>query len=108
MIDQILHTGFSFHILYLGIVPNEVNCSHFNPLKPEFTIVRVIVIVIVAILDLQWMKMIWCGVTIKEKYHVLVNQFHGNFHSKNLSCGKIRSFFKDVIVDLLHREDSKG
>ena len=30
------------------------------------------------------MKMIWCGLKIKENYHVLVNQFHGNYHSKNV------------------------
>ena len=37
---------------------------------------------IAAILDLQWMKMIWCRWKTKENCHVLVNQFHGNFHSK--------------------------
>ena len=33
---------------------------------------------------------------IKENYHVLVNQSHGNFHSKTLACRKIRSVFRDV------------
>ena len=42
------------------------------------------------------MKMTWCGLKIKENYHVLVNQFHWNFRSKTLSCGKIKSVFRDV------------
>ena len=42
------------------------------------------------------MKMILCGLKIKEKYHVLVNQFHGNFRSKNLYCRKIKCVFRDV------------
>ena len=50
----------------------------------------------VAILDLLWMKMIWSGWKIKENCHVLVNQFHGNFRSKTLGCGKIKSVFRDV------------
>ena len=40
--------------------------------------------------------MIWSGWKIKENYHVLVNQFHGNFHSKTVSCKKIQSVFRDV------------
>ena len=40
--------------------------------------------------------MIWCGLKIKENYHVLVNQFHGNFRSKSLSCRKIKYVFRDV------------
>ena len=35
-------------------------------------------------------------VKIKENYHVLVNQFHGNFHAKTPSCRKIRCVFRDV------------
>ena len=42
------------------------------------------------------MKMIWCGLKIKENYHVLVNQFDGNFRSKTLDCRTIRSVFMDV------------
>ena len=42
------------------------------------------------------MNMIWCGLKIKENYHVLSNQFHGNFRSKTLSCRKIKSVFRDV------------
>ena len=42
------------------------------------------------------MKMILCGQKIKENCHVLVNQFYGNFHSKNTSCRKIKSVFRDV------------
>ena len=37
-----------------------------------------------------------CGLKIKENYHVLVNQFHGNFRSKTLSCKKIRFVFREV------------
>ena len=37
-----------------------------------------------------------CGLEINENYHVLVNQFHGNFRSKTLSYRKIRCVFGDV------------
>ena len=33
---------------------------------------------------------------MEESDHVLVNQFHGNFHSKTLGCRKIRSVIRDV------------
>ena len=39
--------------------------------------------------DLLWFK-------IKENCHELVNQFHGNFRSKILCFGKIRSVFRGV------------
>ena len=71
----------------------------FNPFNPEFTIVIFIHYkprIAVAILDLQWMKMTWCGLKIKENYHLLINQFHGNFRSKTLSCRKIKYIFRDV------------
>ena len=42
------------------------------------------------------MKMIWCGLEIKENCHVLVNQFHRNFRSKTLSCRKIKSVSRYV------------
>ena len=42
------------------------------------------------------MKMIWCGLKIKETYHVLANQFHGIFHSKTLVFWKIRYVFRNV------------
>ena len=32
--------------------------------------------------------MISCGLKIKENCHELVNQFHGNYHSKPLVVGK--------------------
>ena len=70
-----------------------------NPFNLEFTIVIFIHYkprIAAAILDLQWMKMTWCGLKIKENYHVLVNHFHWNFRSKTLSCRKIKSVFKDV------------
>ena len=54
-----------------------------NPLKPEFTIVVFIHYkprIAVAILDLYWMKMTWNGGKIKEYFHVLVDQFHGNLN----------------------------
>ena len=60
------------------ITPNFVQ---INPFKPEFTIVISIHYkprVAVA------MKMICCGLKNKENCHVLVNQFRGNFSSKNL------------------------
>ena len=40
--------------------------------------------------------MIWSGWKIKEKNHVLVNQFYGNFLSKTPSGRKIRCVFRDV------------
>ena len=70
-----------------------------NPFKPVFTIVIFIYYkprIAVAILNKFWIKIIWCGLKIIENYHVLVNQFHGNFRSKTLSCGKIKSVFRDV------------
>ena len=42
------------------------------------------------------MKMIWSRWKIKENYHVLVNQFHENSHSKTPSCREIKSFCRDV------------
>ena len=42
------------------------------------------------------MKMIWSGWKNKENCHVLESQFHGNFHSKTLSCSKIKTVFRDV------------
>ena len=42
------------------------------------------------------MKIIWCGLKIKENFYVLVNQFHGNFCSKTLCCRKITSVFRYV------------
>ena len=52
--------------------------------------------------DLMWFKN-------KENYHALVNQFHGNFHSKTLCCRKIKSVFRDVKNDaLMPHEDLKG
>ena len=49
-------------------------CTKFyvKPFKPEFTIVIFIHYkprIAVAILDLLWMTMIWCGLKIKENYH---------------------------------------
>ena len=40
--------------------------------------------------------MTWCGWRSKENCHILVNQFHGNFRSKTLSCRIIRSVIRDV------------
>ena len=71
----------------------------FNPFKPEFIIVIFIHYkprIAVAILDMWWMKMIWSRWKSKENCHVLVNQFHWNFRSKTLSCGKIKSVFRDL------------
>ena len=67
----------------------------FNPFKPEIPIVIFIHYkprIAVAILDLSWMKIIWSERKIKENYHVLVNQFHGNAHSKTASVGKLSLF----------------
>ena len=35
-------------------------------------------------------------VKFEENCHVLINQLHRNFHSKTLSCRKIKSVFRDV------------
>ena len=70
-----------------------------NPFKPEFTIVIFIHYkpqIAVTILHLYWMKMIWSGWEIEENCHVLVNQLHGNLHSKTPSYWKIKSVFRDV------------
>ena len=40
--------------------------------------------------------MILCGLKKKEHYHVLVNQFRGNFRSKTLGGREIKSVFRDV------------
>ena len=42
------------------------------------------------------MKMIWCGLRIKENCHVLVSQLHGNIHFKTLGCREIKAVFRDV------------
>ena len=42
------------------------------------------------------MKIIRCGLKIKENHHVLVNKFHGNLCSKTVRCRKIKSVFRDV------------
>ena len=42
--------------------------------------------------------MIGCGLKIKGNCHVLANQFHGNFRSKNLGFRKINSVFRDVKI----------
>ena len=47
-----------------------------NPFKPDFTIVIFIHYkprIAVAILDLYWMKMIWCGLKMRKNHQVLVN-----------------------------------
>ena len=71
----------------------------FNPFKPEFTIVIFIHYkprIAAAILDLLWMKMIWCGLKMKENHYVLVNQFQGIFGSKTNGCREIKSVFRYV------------
>ena len=75
------------------------NFMHFNPFKSEFT--NVIFIhykprIAVAILGLQWMKMIWCGLKKNENCLDLINQFYGNFRSKTVVCRKNMSVFRDV------------
>ena len=40
--------------------------------------------------------MICCGLKVEKNYHLLVDQFHGYFRSKTLSCRKISSVFRDV------------
>ena len=77
------HAGF---IPAHGIQVSEkhIQVDHF---KPGFTIVIFIHYkprIAIAILDLQWMKMIWCGLKIEENCHELVTQFHGNYHYKTL------------------------
>ena len=54
-------------VLMLGHrLRREIN---FNPFKPEF--IHYKPRIAVAILDLQWMKMIWNGLKIEENCHVL-------------------------------------
>ena len=84
----------------MGVCPADVKlyCS-FTSFKPEFIIVIFIHYkprIAFAIFDLQWMQMILCDLKIEENYHVLVNQFHGNNHSKTLGCKEINSVFRDV------------
>ena len=38
----------------------------------------------------------WLEVEEKKNCHILEKQFHGNFHSKTLSCGKTKSVIRDV------------
>ena len=67
--------------------------------EPEFTVVISIHYkprIAVAILDLYWMKMIWCGLKIEENCYVLINQFRENFRSETLDCRKTKSVFRDV------------
>ena len=57
----------------------------FIPFKPEFPIgicIHYKPWIAVEILDFEWMKMTWSGLKIDENYHVVVQQFHGNFQSK--------------------------
>ena len=92
--QEVLLAQFSLYVHKGGLKPDSF---HFNPFKPEFTIVIFIhnkPRIAVAILGLLWMKMIWCGWKSKENCHVLVNQFH--FHSKTLGCRKIKSVFRDL------------
>ena len=86
-------------IRYIFTLTLRALAVRVNPFKPEFIIVIFIhhkPRVAVAILDLQWMKMIWSGWEIKENSDVLVNQFHWNSHSKTLGCMQIKSVFRDV------------
>ena len=60
-----------------------------NPFNPEFTIVIFIHYKSRIAVAKMWLKN-------KENYHVLVNQFHGNFRSKTSSCVEIKYVFRDV------------
>ena len=42
-----------------------------------------------------------------ENYHVLVNQFHGNFRFKMLCCRKAKSVFQRCYA-LMRHEGLKG
>ena len=67
----------------------------FNPFKPEFAIVIFIHYkprIAVAILDLLWMKMISCGLKIKENCNVLVTSFMEIFVLKPLVVEKLSVF----------------
>ena len=71
----------------------------FNPFEPEFRIVissttsRELLPQFSTYSGWRWLKV---GEKNKENYYVLVNQFHGNFHSKTFSCRKIKCVFRDV------------
>ena len=76
---------------------SQTSVYPLNPFEPEFTFVIFIHYkprIAIAILDLKWKKMIWCGLNIEEKCHVLVNEFHENVLSKTIGCRKIKSAFR--------------
>ena len=83
----------------------------FNPFKPEFTVVIFIHYkprIAAAILGLEWMKMTWCGLKLKENCQVLVNQFHGNFRYTPLVVRKLDMFSVMYNDALMHHEGLKG
>ena len=43
-----------------------------------------------------------------RKLPCIVNQFHGNVHSKTPCCRKIKLVLRDVNDALMHREGLKG
>ena len=109
--EQECGDGTNFVLIFIGALLSEaeelirmvnpmfhaviaVNLYHFNPFKPEFTIVIFIHYkprIAVAILDVD--EMIWSEWKIKENYHVLVNQFYGKFYSKIFGCRKLSLCF---------------
>ena len=82
--SKMLLTPSSLNIPLSFNIPLNIPFIHYKPR------------IAVAILDLSWMKMIWREWKIEENCHVLVEEFHGNFHSKTLGCKKIKSVFRDV------------
>ena len=81
-------------------------CRFFNPFKPEFPIVIFIHCkprIAVAILDLQWMKMTWCGWQMKKKMLLLKN-VRVNFRSKPLGLLKFSNSSDKQNDPWMHRE----
>ena len=69
----------------------------FTPFKPDFTSSSTTSRGLLSqVSALQWIKMIWCSLKIKENCHVLLNRFHGNFRFKTLGWRKIKSVSRVV------------
>ena len=83
----------------LGQHQTNTAIGWFNPFNPDFTLSsssttsRELLSQFSTCSGWRWFEV---GEKIKDNYHVLVNQFHGNFHSKTLGCRKIKCVFRDV------------
>ena len=79
--------SFSWVVIFMCLI---LTLSNLNlPLSSSSTTSRELLSQFTTCSEWRWFE-------VGENYHVLVNQFHENFHSKTPSCRKIRSVFKDV------------